>query len=94
MGGIPEAVADGETGVLVPFEGRGGADFEPRDPERFARDLAGAINRLHADEGLRRRMGEAGRRRVEDRFSWTEIARRTLDLYEELVRTKGKEGTS
>jgi glycogen synthase len=85
VGGIPEAVADGETGALVPFESRGGADFEPRDPERFARDLAEAINRLHANEGLRRRMGEAGRRRVEERFSWTQIARRTLDLYEELA---------
>jgi glycosyltransferase involved in cell wall biosynthesis len=85
VGGIPEAVADGETGLLVPFESLGAPTFEPRDPERFAADLAGAINRLFADEAGRRRMGEAGRRRVEEHFSWPQIARETLALYEELA---------
>jgi glycogen synthase len=85
VGGIPEAVADGETGLLVPFESRPAPDFEPRDPARFALDLAGAVKRLFADEALRRRMAGAGRRRVEERFSWAGIARQTLSLYEELV---------
>lgn len=81
VGGIPEVVVDGETGVLVPFEHAEGPSFEPADPERFERDLADAINRLAGDPELRRRMGEAGRRRVEERFSWASIARVTLDLY-------------
>ncbi len=88
VGGIPEAVLDGETGLLVPFESRGGADFEPRDPAKFARDLASAINSLWSNEPLRRRMAGAGRRRVEEKFSWGMIARRTLAMYEELVREK------
>jgi glycogen synthase len=86
VGGIPEAVADGETGILVPFAAKGGADFEPRDPGKFARDLAAAVNGLHADPAARRRMSEAGRRRVEEKFSWGAIAQRTLALYAELVR--------
>ena len=85
VGGIPEAVADGETGVLVPFEGRGAPDFEPKDPAGFARDLAEAVNSLQGNEALRRSMGEAGRRRAEAHFSWTTIAQRTLQLYEELA---------
>lgn len=86
VGGIPEAVADGETGILVPFESRGGTDFEPKDPEGFSRDLAEAVNRLFRDERTRRAMGEAGRRRVEERFSWTSVAQKTAELYGELVR--------
>jgi len=85
VGGIPEAVADGETGILVPFESRGGADFEPRDPQRFARDLAGAVNLLWADASRRRSMAEAGRKRVEERFAWDMVARRTLELYERVA---------
>jgi starch synthase len=91
VGGIPEAVADGETGTLVPFEAAPPPSFEPRHPERFARDLAAAVNRLASDPELRRRMGEAGRRRVEERFSWKNIARRTLELYEEVVRRQREE---
>jgi glycogen synthase len=82
VGGIPEAVLDGETGILVPFESRPPPDFEPRDPARFAGDLAAAVNRLWGDEGLRRRMREAGRRRVVEMFSWSRIARQTVALFE------------
>ncbi|MBN1441733.1 MAG: glycogen synthase, partial [Planctomycetes bacterium] len=84
VGGIPEVVVHGETGLLVDLEPGAPPSFEPRDPERFSRDLAGAVNRLAADPDLRRRMGEAGRRRVEERFSWESIARQTHDLYQEL----------
>ncbi len=86
VGGIPEVVADGETGLLVPVEEITEPPFSPSDPEQFARDLAAAVNRLMADEAMRKRFGEAGRRRVEERFSWTSVARRTKELYEELAR--------
>ena len=85
VGGIPEAVADGETGTLVPFDQKEPPDFEPRDPERFAQDLAAAIDRLLADPASRQRMGKAGRARVEKHFSWASIARKTVACYEETV---------
>jgi starch synthase len=92
VGGIPEAVADGVTGILVPFEQRPSPDFDPRDPERFARDLAAAIDRLLADPEARSRMGAAGRERVEKGFSWESIARRTIDVYGETVARAKAEG--
>jgi len=85
VGGIPEAVADEETGLLVPLDGVGPPSYEPRDPARFSRDLAKAINRLLADDSLRHRMGQAGIRRVQEHFSWKVIARETFRLYEELL---------
>ncbi len=85
VGGIPEAVADGETGLLVAFEGLGPPTYEPKDPERFSRDLAATINRLLQDSQTRRKMGLAGRRRVEEHFSWKVIARETLALYQEIL---------
>jgi glycogen synthase len=88
VGGIREVVLPEETGLLVPLEARGGTDFEPRDPERFARDLAAAVNRLLDDPAARARMGRSARERVEQLFSWASIARRTLDFYEDLVRAK------
>ena len=57
----------------------------PEDPDRFARDLAAAVNRLMADPDLRARMGAAGRRRAVERFSWSSIADQTVDLYRSLV---------
>ncbi len=87
VGGIKEVVVPGETGLLVPFTPRGPTDFEPRDSDAFARDLAEAMNSLLSDPERRRLMGERSRRRVEEHFSWTSIARRTLDFYEDLVRT-------
>ncbi|HWG85411.1 MAG TPA: glycogen synthase [Deinococcales bacterium] len=86
VGGIPEVVVDGETGILVPFEAEDDPSFEPTDPEGFERDLAAAINRLMADPGLRERMARAGRQRVVEHFAWTSVARQTLDLYRTLVR--------
>lgn len=85
VGGIPEVVVPGETGLLVPFTPRGPQDFEPQDPEQFARDLAAAINRLLDDPALRQRMAERCRRHVTQHFTWTSIARQTLDFYQELL---------
>lgn len=85
VGGIPGIVKEGETGTLVPFEARGFTDFEPKDARRFSRDLAEAVNRLLDDEALRRRMGEAGRRRVVEEYSWRAVAERTVRFYEDVL---------
>jgi len=66
-GGMPEVVADGQTGILVP----------PRDDEA----LAAAIVKLLKDERLRGSMGEAGGRRVRERFSSERMVQDTLELY-------------
>jgi glycogen synthase len=86
VGGIPEVVKDGETGLLVPLEQQTEAPYEPVDPQRFSSDLAAAINRLLADSELRERMAVAGRKRVEREFAWPAIARQTADLYATLTR--------
>jgi glycogen synthase len=85
VGGIPEVVVPGKTGLLVPLDARGETDFEPRDPDRFARDLAEAVNSLIDDPEKLRQMGELSRERVEHYFSWTSIARFTVDFYWDLV---------
>jgi starch synthase len=85
VGGIPEVVVPGETGLLVPFEAAGGTSFEPTDPDRFERDLAAAIEELMKDPARREAMGRAGRRRAVEHFGWDAIARRTVDLYRTLV---------
>jgi len=69
-GGIPAAVRDGETGLLV-------------DAER-ADDVAAAVARLLDDEGLRVRMGAAGRRAVETRYNWDRVTRDLVRIGHEL----------
>ena len=83
-GGIKEVVVDGETGYLVEFDQDPVTSF-PRDPEKFARDLAARINEMLSDPGRCRRFGDAGRKRVEQIFSWTAIAQQTIQLYERLI---------
>lgn len=85
VGGIPEIVVPGETGLLVEFEAEGGGSAEPRDPARFSRDLAEAINQLLADPNRRREMGTAARERVLERFSWSRIAELTAAFYRDLI---------
>src|SRR5207253_2780963 len=82
VGGIKEVVVDGETGFLVPIDQMAESPFEPRDPEKFARDLAARINQLIADPELCAKFGRAGRKRAEARFSWPAIAGQTKALYE------------
>lgn len=86
VGGIPEVVADGETGFLIDAGLSQVPPHDPSDADGLARSLADAINRFGADPDLKRRMGEAGRRRVVEQFSWETIARQTLALYESLQR--------
>jgi starch synthase len=85
VGGIKEVVVPEKTGLLVPFEPVSSTDFEPKDPAQFARDLAAAINQLLDDPARLREMGLRSRERVEHYFSWTSIARWTLDFYFDLV---------
>ena len=85
VGGIKEVVVDGETGFLVPLEQMLTSPFEPVDPDKFSRDMAVKINRLMADETLRKKFGEAGRRRAVEKFSWATIAAETKKMYESLL---------
>jgi alpha-maltose-1-phosphate synthase len=87
VGGIKEVVADGETGFLVPFAQDAASPFEPKDPDRFERDLAARINELMAKPELQEKFGRAGRKRAEERFSWSRIAQQTITLYEQLCRS-------
>ncbi|MFG3197286.1 glycogen synthase [Streptomyces sp. NPDC048208] len=72
VGGIPEVVDDGRTGLLVDT----GDDFEG--------NLAHALDTVLADPVAARRMGEAGRARAVGEFGWDAVARRTTGLYEEI----------
>jgi glycogen synthase len=76
VGGIPEVVVDGETGLLV----------EPGDPVA----LADALRRVLDDPARAARMGEAGRRRVEANFSWDRIASLTLEVYRQAMEVHGR----
>jgi starch synthase len=85
VGGIPEVVINGETGLLVPFEPIGSNNFEPREPIKFSKDLANAINSLLSSPEKIKRMGAKSRERVEKHFNWKGIARQTLEFYKELT---------
>jgi starch synthase len=78
VGGIPEVVDDGRTGLLVPYrEGH---------PEQFEAALADAVDRLIGDPETAARMGEAGRERAVTEFGWDTVARRTAELYATLLK--------
>jgi starch synthase len=83
-GGILEVVVEGETGHLVAFDADPVTTF-PTDPAKFAQDLGARITELLRDPAKATRMGDAGRRRVEEHFSWTTIAAQTVKLYESLT---------
>lgn len=84
-GGIPEVVDDGVTGRLVPIEQVDDGTGTPVDPERFIADLAATLTEVVSDSEAARRMGEAGRARAEEMFSWASIATRTREIYAELL---------
>jgi alpha-maltose-1-phosphate synthase len=66
----------------------GPTEVEPRHPEQFSKDLADAVNRLLADSALRATMARMARLRVEQQFSWTSIARQTLEFYSDIIKTR------
>ncbi|HEU5265080.1 MAG TPA: glycogen synthase [Jatrophihabitans sp.] len=78
IGGIPEVVADGRTGILVPYHEKAADEFE--------RDLADAVNTVCGDPVRATAMGLAGRERAVREFGWDTIARRTVELYQTLLR--------
>jgi glycosyltransferase involved in cell wall biosynthesis len=71
VGGIPDIIKDGETGLLV----------KEKDPE----DLAEKVLRLLIDDDLRRTLAFNGRRLIEERFSWEKVAEKFLNLYQTMV---------
>ena len=77
VGGIPEVVADGLTGLLVPYHAV--------PTEEFEAGIARAVNELCADPVRATTMGLAGRERAVKEFGWDAIARRTVELYESLL---------
>jgi glycosyltransferase involved in cell wall biosynthesis len=85
VGGIPEVVVDGETGLLVRLRQAAESPFEPLDPRQFSADLAAAINQLLGNPSLRERMARAGRLRAEHEFAWPTIAQQTAELYAKLT---------
>ncbi|MCJ7830046.1 MAG: glycosyltransferase, partial [Desulfobacterales bacterium] len=92
VGGIPDVVTDGETGRLVSFAPVGPDNAEPRDPQRFARDLADGIQALIDRPDLGRTLGLQARRRVEDHFSWQAVAERTMAFYQRTLETHQQAG--
>lgn len=74
VGGIPEVVDDGRTGLLVDVDD----DFEA--------GLARALDSVVGDPEAARRMGEAGRERAVGEFGWDTVARRTVRLYEKILK--------
>ncbi|MFD5215007.1 glycogen synthase [Microbacterium sp. NPDC058345] len=84
-GGIPEVVADGITGRLVPIEQVQDGTGTPVDPDRFVSDLAATLTEVVSDPERAAQYGAAGRERARSDFSWGAIADTTRALYEELA---------
>jgi starch synthase len=77
VGGIPEVVVPGETGLLV--------HYDEADPVAFETDLAEALDSAMADPARADAMGRAGRVRAVDQFGWDTIARSTVDVYQRAI---------
>jgi starch synthase len=79
VGGIPEVVVDGTTGLLVPYDAA--------EPQAFEVAFADAVTTLAADPRRARAMGAAGRARAVSEFGWDAIADETIAVYESAVRS-------
>ncbi|NBY15741.1 MAG: glycogen synthase [Actinobacteria bacterium] len=74
VGGIPEVVIDGTTGLLV--------HYDESDIEKFENDFASALIKVISDSSLATQMGTAGRLRAVTDFGWDKIARQTIEIYQ------------
>jgi starch synthase len=81
VGGIPEVVDDGRTGLLVPYDAS--------DPQAFERGLAERITELALDPDRATAMGAAGRERVLSEFGWPAIAQQTVEVYNAVLQGRG-----
>jgi starch synthase len=81
VGGIPEVVDDGRTGLLVPYD--------PHDAATFEAGLAARIGELLEDPGRAAAMGSAGRERVLAEFGWPAVAQRTVEVYRSVLSSTG-----
>jgi alpha-maltose-1-phosphate synthase len=84
-GGIPEVVADGVTGRLVPIEQLQDGTGTPVNEAQFVNDLAAVLEEVVSNPEAAARMGEAGRLRAEREFGWDHIATRTRELYASML---------
>jgi len=76
VGGIPEVVVDGETGLLV--------EYSENDIKKFEDDFGAALNKVLSDKNAEA-MGKAGRARAAKDFAWESIALQTIDLYKAVL---------
>lgn len=83
VGGIPEVVVDGETGLLVPYDPARADDAEYI--ANFESEFAAKVNELTRDRERAAQMGRAGRQRCLDEFSWEQIAKETVEVYEAAI---------
>lgn len=83
-GGIPEVVAHDSTGILVPIEQVQDGSGKPLNEAKFVSDFAAALNKMLAHPQLAE-FGAAGRKRVEENFSWQSIAEQTIRVYEKAI---------
>jgi len=77
VGGIPEVVDDGNTGLLV--------HYDENAIDEFRAGIAAKVNELLADPGRAETMGVAGRERAVRDFAWNATAARTMEIYRSLV---------
>jgi starch synthase len=87
-GGIPEVVVHGDTGWLVPIEQVQDGSGIPVDPDRFVADLAEALTDAVSDPARASRMGQEGRRRAIEAFSWSSIGEQTMQVYLDVLRRR------
>jgi len=73
VGGIPEVVVDGQTGVLV--------TYDEKEPKVFEKAFADAVNEVAADPAKAKEMGKRGRARAVESFGWEAIAKQTVEIY-------------